>query len=27
VQGEDGWWWLREEDGSIPLTFSLKATK
>jgi SAM-dependent methyltransferase len=27
VQDEAGWWRLRESDGSIPMTFSLKATK
>jgi len=26
-KGEDGWWWLGEKDGSIPMTFSLKATR
>ena len=24
---EDGWWWLREKNDSIPMTFSLKATR
>jgi hypothetical protein len=23
----DGWWRLREGDGTVPLLFSLKATK
>jgi SAM-dependent methyltransferase len=27
VQDEQGWWRLRESDGAIPMTFSLKATK
>jgi 2-polyprenyl-3-methyl-5-hydroxy-6-metoxy-1,4-benzoquinol methylase len=26
-QGPDGWWRLREGDGTVPLLFSLKATK
>jgi SAM-dependent methyltransferase len=27
VQGDDGWWRLKDGDGTIPLLFSLKATK
>ena len=26
-QGQDGWWRLKEKAGSVPLTFSIKATK
>ncbi|MGD8966979.1 MAG: class I SAM-dependent methyltransferase [Anaerolineae bacterium] len=26
-QDEDGWWRSKDRDGSIPMTFSLKATK
>jgi hypothetical protein len=26
-QDEDGWWRAKEKDSSIPMTFSLKATK
>lgn len=25
-EDEDGWWWLKEKNSSIPMTFSLKAT-
>jgi len=26
-EGKDGWWWLEGKSGSIPMTFSLKATR
>jgi SAM-dependent methyltransferase len=26
-QGADGWWRLKDDDGKVPLLFSLKATK